>query len=80
MRSLCLAMAVLCTGCATMPRPIVEVPKVQPGADIMKSCEVFVDPVSKQPKYLLAFIFEKKKQYQDCSEQNEAKKAFIIKY
>ena len=75
-----LIILVLLTGCASTQSQIIDKPKVIPSSDIMKLCEEFKEPTEGTLKSFALTIYENKKIYLICKEQNKAKADFIKSY
>lgn len=70
-------LACFISGCATTQPQIVDIPKIQPSAEIMKDCEDFILPSGPSLSDFGNSLKQNKKIYELCKSQNEAKKKFI---
>lgn len=73
-----LLILLLLSGCATQQPQIIDIPKVQPSADIMFDCEDFIYPKNGSYDELKVILIQNKGVYEQCNKQNLSKKEFIL--
>jgi len=79
MKILIISILIMLTGCAsTQSQVISDVPKVHASNEIMKDCEEFIYPVDGSLQAFAKALYENKKVYIICFDQNKQKKQFIL--